>query len=182
VNQEDQDWIAEAYDQAPRRDEDLFSEESKSEADAHDYGFEDSEMEYENTDTNLEGTNGETIQASYGRALVSKDNGIGIYSTESVDDKMEYYGKLDLHTEHKATNLKFYDNEMKLLYQDQDKKKINLFDMQTEKVVETWEADGNREITHFTGETKNSQFGNEDTFYACTSKGIMLMDPRVSSN
>ena len=66
------------------------------------------------------------------------------------------------------------------MFQGVNEKKISVFDLNAEKVVEEWEANGTRDIMHYTGETKNSQVDNESTFYACTSKGIMLMDPRVS--
>jgi len=147
------DWVAEAS-LPPQRDLDAYSEDASSE---QDYDFEDEQMAYENEEADdLEGNNGETVQSySYDRAMVARANGIGVYSSGG-DSGMEYFGKLGITTNCQPKNMRLYDSESKLLYQDDDSTQISVFDMNKEKIVEEWEVGNSKDIMNFTGETKNS--------------------------
>ncbi len=66
------------------------------------------------------------------------------------------------------------------MYQDPvDKAVIHNFDLNKEKVVEEWEADGVKDIMSYCPIVKNGQVTGEQTLLACTTKGIHLLDPRV---
>ena len=129
---------------------------------------------------------GDTCQAyTFDRTFRSKAGKVGIYSTGGDGDEIQYYGELPgIDTEAaNSENMTLYNGEQNLLYIDpEDRQRIQCYDFEKAKIVETWEAASTLDLTSFCGINKNSQKTPDSLLYACTSKGIFTLDPRESGS
>lgn len=120
----------------------------------------------------------EVIQAhTYNMNFASKRKGVQVFSAE---DQILNQSTI-LKEYENPDELKLHKGEDQILFIDPlDRTKIKCFDFQKEKIVEEWEADGNSKIVTMDNLFKNAQSSQESTIYCCSSKGVFLLDPRIS--
>jgi hypothetical protein len=181
VKADDMDWMADAYIEDARNDD---QSEYNEDEDVDMYEGYEEESYYPDLDQEYD--NSELVQAhTYERAFVARGDGFGVYGTDTSGD-VQFFGDLKIVKDYNGApvrNLLLHENENKLLFIDPNEADmIKCFDFEKEKVVEEWEATGVKEFKSFYGETKNAQSTPSSNIIACSNKGMYTLDPRVNKS
>ncbi|KAH3761151.1 cytoplasmic protein [Pelomyxa schiedti] len=168
------------------------SDKKDSEAEEEDtHGGEESEgngeSENDETENHEEGENRMlAIGNNTDRSFVVRGSSIGVYGTQGAGGKWTHKASIsklshDSHELHPSQVMLHQADQTMLLLDPDHSRSVFRLDLNSEKVVEEWQADGNYEINQVLPQTKYAPMTDQQTFLGLNNHGFCLLDPRLRS-
>jgi len=116
------------------------------------------------------------------RTFVFMGNNILVYKISTdYENALEYVSKIPIIQEMPSpiTNPILFNSEKNVLFTNEDSKMINKTDLETGKIVETYQIPEKYPIEQITNQAKNSQKSPESQFLAISESSILKFDTRT---